>query len=74
MCILRPRPASRLNSSRGASAQDERPSKSSADSIPPPDRLEAEEMSRIAAKVGARPLHDAEADAASATRERDATS
>jgi len=44
MCIVRPRPASRLILSRGASAQDERPSKSSADSIPPPDRPEAEEM------------------------------
>jgi hypothetical protein len=69
MCMVAPRPASRLNSPRGASARDERPSGSSADPIPPAERPEAEETSRIAAKAGFSPLYEAKVGRASATGE-----
>ena len=68
MCIVRPRPAARLNSPRGASAQAEGPSRRSADSIPFPGRPETGKIIRFAAKVRPLPLHEAEADAASSAR------
>ena len=68
MCIVRPRPAVRLNSPRGAGAQDEGPSRRSADSIPFPERPETGKIIRFAARVGTLPLHEAEADAAWSAR------